>query len=398
MKLKLYFLILVLMLSTKFMNIHFFSVLPYDFINLFISLFFIGYSFFNINSWSLKNFKNTTFFIKTFFIAYLLSSITAYVDWGQGFITTFIASRFVLWLSFGLYLIKSKTDPKVLYDAFYKFTWIYVILSVFINVFPDTKHLFLYYDVEFAYRLEGAFFAGIQFVLIPLYVIIERFIGKQFVSKKDYLLLILSIVTIFFTENRATLFTVLFLIFISYILYSKINIFKKTLITGSITLLFVVFIFEEINPLIEETIIQLNDFDYPRIRAVLYFINDFSNSNLGYLLGNSFGSKKEYYGQFLDSLKTEKGIYVSDLGLFGTWVYFGVLGLIAILFPVYNMIFRNKDFKAFKLLSLNMIVGFTMFLFLPEYTFVFFISILYLFDYKNIVLNKTVKSINSVLK
>lgn len=381
---KILFLLLVLLSSTNFMNLRGLETLPYDIINLSLSLYFISYSFLKKNSWSAKYFKTTTFFLKLFCLAYIFSTLTAYLDWNQGFLTTLIASRSLLWLSFGFYLIKSKTTFNEVIAAFSYFTWIYLILSLLIAVIPALKPQLIYLDEAHTHKIDEAIFYGLIYTFIPLYINLDKLVSRIKITKLELTQFFLIIIVIFLSENRASLFSVLMLIVIAYVINSKYDFFQKVLIIISLSAVSVFYVVDKIEPLLKETAEQLSDDKYPRIRGLIFYSNSFSKSNLGYFLGNSIGSKKVYYGQYLDRLKTRDGLYISDLGLFGTWVYFGILGLLAVFAPIIKIFKTNSKFRAFKYIGLHMIFGWIYFLFLPQSTFVFFISMLYMFDYKAI--------------
>lgn len=372
-------LFLFLLLSTKFMTITFFSSLPYDIINLIISIYFIIYSLLRLNNNSSKNFKNSLFFLKVFLLGWILSSFTAYLDWSQDFTTTFVASRFVLWITFGFYLIKSNTKTSNLYKAFECFSFVYAVLSIIINIFPGLKILVIYMDVDHVHKIDEAFLAGIQFTLIPLYYIMSKFfIGRY--SKKEFILFILITISILLSQNRATIFPLALLFLSTFFFYSRINVIFKIFLLSFSFLIISFTTVNEINKIYDETSEQLLDEDYPRIRGVIYFSQVFSKSNYGIIFGNSVGSLKTNYGYFMDNLKTNLGIYISDLGLFGTWVMFGFTSIISVFYPFFNIFKTSKDYLFFKIISLHVIFGFTMFTLLPEYNFIFFTSLFYFFD------------------
>lgn len=387
---KILFLLLILLSSTNFMNLRGLETLPFDIINLLLSLYFISYSIFKKNYWSAKYFKITTVFIKLFCLAFIFSTLTAYLDWNQGFLTTFIASRSLLWLSFGFYLIKSKTTFNEVTAAFSYFTWIYLILSLLIAVIPALKPQLIYLDEAHVHKIDETIFYGLIFTFIPFYISLDKLVSKIKITKLELTQFILIIIVIFLSESRASLFTVLILIAIAYSFNSKFNFFQKFLIIVLLSSVSVFYVIDKIQPLIDETVEQLSDDTYPRIRGLIYYSTSFSKSNFGYFLGNSIGSSKVSYGQYLDMLKETFGLYISDLGLFGTWVYFGIPGLIAIFIPIINIFKSSSKFGSFKYLGLHIILGWTYFLFLPQSTFVFFISILYLFDYKVIEYNEAI--------
>lgn len=381
---KILFLLFILLSSTNFMNLRGLETLPFDIINLLLSLYFISYSFFKKKSWSTKYFKTTTVFIKLFCVAFIFSTLTAYLDWNQGFFTTFVASRSLLWLSFGLYLIKSKTTFNEVNVAFSYFTWIYLILSLLIAVIPALKPQLIYLDEANANRIDETIFYGLILTFIPFYISLDKLISRFKLSKIELTQFFLILIVIFLSESRASLFPVLILIVIAYVFNSKYNLFQKFLIIFLLSTVFFYLVVDKIEPLFKETLEHVSDDKYPRIRGLVFYSNSFSKSNLGYFLGNSIGSEKVYYGQYLDRLKTRDGLYISDLGLFGTWVYFGVLSVLAIFTAIFKIFKSSSKFRAFKYLGLHIIFGWTYFLFLPQATFIFFISMLYMFDYKSI--------------
>ena len=384
---KILFLLIVLMFSTNFMNLRGLEILPYNIINLSLSLYFLANSFFKKKSWSTKYFKTTTVFIKLFSLAFIFSTITAYIDWNQNFFITLIVSRSILWLSFGFYLIKSKTTFNELKTAFSYFTWIYIILSLLIVLKPELKLQLIYIDEAQSHKIDDVIFYGLLFTFIPFYINLDKLVSRIKLSKLELTQFILTLIIIFLSQSRASLFSVLILISIAHIFNSKYNFFQKILIIMILSVVSVFYVVDKIEPLLEETSENFSDNKYPRIRGLIFYSNSFSKSNLGYFLGNSIGSKKVYYGQYLDRLKTVDGLYISDLGLFGTWVYFGVLSILAIFSAIFKIFKSSSKFSEFKYLGLHIIFSWTYFLFLPQSTFVFFISILYLFDYKSIQKN-----------
>jgi len=379
---KIIFLSIIIFFSCDFLTLHFMKrFISFDLVNSIISIFFVFYAFFNIKSWKYKKFPNTLYFIITFLLAFLVSSITAYLDWGQNFSDTLIASRSVFWIFFGLFLIKYKTTKLELYKAFEYFSWVYVLLSIFINILPEYKHLFIYYENSKGQLKEDGFLSGIQYTLIPLYFIYSSFLKNEKITLRNYFLMIFIIISIFLTYNRATTYTMIILISVSYLYNKKINLAAKTSIVLITSYAFISMIYPFISASIIETQNQFSDTDYVRIRGIIYFFNDFSKSIFGFCFGNGFSSTKFAYGEFVNALKVNDGIYTSDLGIYGTWVLYGFLSLLAIFKPAYTILRSSSYFMKYKLLILHTFIGFTMFYFFSKFTFVFYISVLYCFDY-----------------
>lgn len=385
-----YIVLFSLFLSTRFMNIRGLENLPYDLLDFILICYFFIYSVHKYNMRTVRSFKTLVRFIILFSIAFVFSTVTAWIDWKQNFIVSLVVSRNLLWLSFGIYLINARIRPRVLLETFSTFGWIYIFLSLIVIVNPSLKGKLIYIEASKLYKIEEYIFVGLVYLLIPLYFNFYRLVSTQNISILKLLQIVLTVYVILRAESRATLFSVLLLILLASIIYSNGSVAKKFLVVVPLLTLPFLFIGTKVSPFIEETVEQLSDDEYPRIRGLVFFSSSFSKSNLGYFFGNSVGSKKVEYGRYMTKLKEKYGLYISDLGLFGTWVYFGVISLLAIFSPMLEILGSSSHFRPIKLLVLHMILGWTYFLFFEPLTIVFYISIIYLYDYmsgqKNMIL------------
>ena len=386
--LKQFFLLFTIFSSTNFLSLKFFAFLPFDIINLFLSFIFIIYSLFNVESWKLRYFKSLNIFLLLFILAFLLSSLVAHIDWGQDFITTFITSRNIFWLFFGLYLVKSKTKLSDLYFVFNIFSWVYIFFGILIIFFPPLKIELLFINENNINKLNETIFIGLSHLLIIYYFSLSKFILKKKISSISVIQFFLILTVIFSSDNRATIFTVLILTTSVIILYSKLTLFKKIFFVLLLIISSYISAFERINTLVEETQLEIIDQDNPRIRGLNYFYYSFSKSSFGFFLGNGVGSQKVEYGKKMLILKEKDKLYLSDLGLFSMFIYFGIFSLLSILIPGYRILMSNKEFLLVKLLVLHIFISWTYFSFLHPTTMVLFISTLYIFDYNNLKLIK----------
>ena len=66
-----------------------------------------------------------------------------------------------------------------------------------------------------------------------------------------------------------------------------------------------------------------------RIKAVDYYINDFSPNSISEILGNGEAVGNNSYSKFIEYLQLERGLYTSDIGYIGLYVKLGILSILA---------------------------------------------------------------------
>jgi len=102
-----------------------------------------------------------------------------------------------------------------------------------------------------------------------------------------------------------------------------------------------VVLFDSINALYLETMDQLSNPDYNRIKALTYVFS-LPNGYPSILIGSGFIS-----GTFspLVSDLTKEGIYYSDIGMFALWHVYGLLPTVAILASVFRGLSPNHSLE-----------------------------------------------------
>ena len=372
-----YFLFFILVITTRFYNLSFLRESPMiDFLNLGFSLFFIGALFFKrqINYKLFKSLKN---FLRLAVVAVLLSFFVSYIDWNQPFLISIVASRAILWISFGFFLIRYQVRKEDIINALKYFSIIYLLLVYSAKLSPQLNFLYLGID-RAGYRIEDPLFFAIEYVVLYFYFVVDKALNQKY-DFKNYLWFLTLLLLIVFTKNRTTLFTSL-LIIGGYILFSKkLNILYKIAIILMISAPGYLLFADTFFALWDETLLQSNDDEYARIKAFKYFTNDFNESWYSKVFGNGFASSYTPFGQMIDRLKLEDTTQ-SDLGMIGLWSIYGSL----LIFIIYRYVFRiltNKKASVYlRLQSAHFLIAFLMYSFVLPQQIVFFILWFYIYE------------------
>ena len=270
--------------------------------------------------------------IGCFIAAMVVSSISAFLTYGQSFYESLSASSYLC--PFFLYLIlvhKSVSKEIILYIVKFFFFSSLIIFIVDIITFPNSI---------FAWRLEerlerqslGIFFFGIGFTVLGTFYYFYSFLQKGRVL--HFLIYCVAFLFItFLTGTRTYLFGLLggtaFMLLL-HLIQSK-NSIKKSLI------IFFVFFISSITITYGHTYLtkiyditgdQLAEFTTDiRYECLDYFTGDFQKNTMPKLLGNGFPHTNSNLGHAFEDAMDE-GYYTSDIGIFGVWVHWGVLGVL----------------------------------------------------------------------
>lgn len=372
------FIFFILLISTRFYELYFINVkINFDIISLIISLLLIFITFVKQSSNKIP-YKIVKHFIWYYITAVLLSTLVALLDWGQDIITSIIASRFILWLSFGYFLIKFQITYDQLYKALKLFTIGYLLLVYLSYISSTMEQLFRAPPENMEYD-KGKIFIGIEFIVLFFYIEFVKILETQNQKLKDIIFLCIILYAIILTDNRTTIFSLLIISTLTFIFSKNIKLIYKIGLSVIIFSTSSILLYDSLSPLFDETINDINEPEYNRIKAFNYFIYEFNKSWYSFFLGNGFASSKNLYGIIIDDLKTN-GMYQSDLGLLGQWSMFGLLSIYAVVKNLWVVI-KDKTGALFtKLQAIHIIIGFLMFLVLGIQQIVFILIYLYLYE------------------
>jgi hypothetical protein len=282
------------------------------------------------------------FFGKEIFLILLsviLSMFTAYSGHGQSFAITFIAQRFMYFYIFYFLLHVLRVQPGDVENFI-------VIFGIAISILYLLQYVIyprVIFDVRIA-KERGTlriFLPGVSFVIMNFFIALVKFF-KQY-EIKWLGLVFLSLMIIIFLGTRQIIFSVM-LITIIYLLTSK-QIKSKILLIpiGFLALIPIFFLFENIiNELLNLSERQGTGSDeVQRVKTITFFLTEFYPNKMAYFIGNGVDSQNSDYGVEIQRLRIDGNYYLSDIGIIGNYIRYGVLFLFSV-FSILIKVFKYK--------------------------------------------------------
>ena len=309
-------------------------------------------------------FKNISYTV-LILLSVLIAMIPANIFWKQSYMSSLMCIHPNFWWLFYIALLKLQPRQKDIVTALKYYTYIYIAIWILENII----HIPITNATNIAIEMSGGTHAlnrslkaagdfgiaisGGRYIYFYLYMLIQQY--SQHFSKKIIIETFLLFIFCFLLQNRSTLFfATIVLIVQTFRIQSH---YKWVLISGIgiMAILFITLTADHWIALFRETQSQLNDPDYNRIKALNYFLYDFSPDWKCYIFGNGHpnwaGSK---YGMFVTNLG-KMGIFDSDLGIFANYIYFGILPIIVFYIVIFSIIKRNAYPLFLKLIALHML-------------------------------------------
>ena len=99
---------------------------------------------------------------------------------------------------------------------------------------------------------------------------------------------------------------------------------------GILALLAIPYISIIYNSLVEETQMQLEDENYNRWQALSFYLIEMKTNIWHFLIGNGVWSSFGEYKRLMVMAQEFRGCYISDIGILGTFFYYGIIPLYVI--------------------------------------------------------------------
>ncbi len=286
-----------------------------------------------------------------------LSFIAAYRYYHQPFYLSFVVNRqFFSLLVFPLLLAVRPTFRELKW-ALYSFS-ILCALTTFYVSFVDQS---LVPAKEFMPFIEEGDFvhmvSGLHFVVIAFIFSLYEYRRRRTIRK--LLPVALLFLFIFIARNRTFLISTCFIVALSVLSNrsARSRLYAFAVMSIAVAIVAVVLI-DTIHSLFLETVDQLTNPEYNRIKAILYAFS-LPNGKASILIGNGFVSGN--FNPIVDELRQE-GIYYSDIGLVGLWHVYGLLPVLAILQSVIRGLSVNHSLEvrgnALLILTCSLTVGY----------------------------------------
>ena len=282
----------------------------------------------------------------------LISFIPAYLYYGQHLYHSLVVYRvFSAYLVYPVLLSIRPTDVEIK-RALYSFSIIY-FLALLWGTFVQPGWVVVSEGVEFieqgdiVRRLPGD-----QFLIPALIYALNDFRDRKNKLKWGALSLFIFFV-IFLIQSRTILVSALAVIVLVVLFDKKAS--RRLAAEVIMVFFFIVFIvvaFSFVSGLFEETMGQLSDPDYNRVKSFNYFVSGV-NGWASYFWGNGFISG--HVSAVVEQLQLE-GIFHSDLGLLGFWHQFGIIPALTILVYVIRGLSKNHSYVV-RANALNILMG-----------------------------------------
>ncbi len=276
---------------------------------------------------SIKLKKFFTIEITLIFIAVLLSMFGAYFFHDQKFHITAIAQRPLYFLLFYFLLHNLRINSEILIKTF-------VIISItiaFLYIAQTIVFPIKLFNVEiFKDRQTLRFFIpGTGYMVITYFL----YLGKTLESNNyKYITVCLLMLIVFIMMGTRQIIVSTFLVTIFALTTSK-KIHSKILFAFliAISIVPIYLLFKDvILAIFEVSKLQTADIkSYVRIKAALFYLFDFSPSKISFILGNGISSANSSYGLQVQHYGIALGYFLSDIGIIGEYVKFGILFVMA---------------------------------------------------------------------
>lgn len=286
-----------------------------------------------------------------------LSYIAAYRFYRQPFYLSFIVNRqFFSLLVFPLLLAVRPTFRELKW-ALYSFSVLcavttFVVTFVDQTLVPSNENVQFIDEGDFVHMVSGLHFIVIAFIF-SLYEYRERRTIRKLIP------VALLFLFIFIARNRTFLISTCFIVFLSVLSNrsARSRLYAFAVMSFAVVIIALVLV-DTIYSLLVETMDQLADPDYNRIKAILYAFS-LPNGKESILIGNGFISGN--FHPIVDDLRQE-GIFYSDIGMIGLWHVYGLLPVIAILVNVIRGLSPNHSLEvrgnALLILTCSLTVGY----------------------------------------
>lgn len=273
-----------------------------------------------------------------FLFGVFLSFIPALIYYGQSFVQSFFTYRHFFDLVAFPILIALRPNEKEMRASLYAFSVLYLLLCLVVTfiapgliVLPEKRELVNVGD--YVHVLPG-----VRHVFVAFIFALHRAIRQG--NVKNYGWVLFLFLVLFISQNRTSLIASIF-VFAFIFLSMKMSIRKLIMIAvlSVSAVLMLIYTADQWVSLYNETVSQLNNPEYNRIKSLLYMTGrrDF----LRYLLGDGFISAN--VNPIIHFLQ-EGGIDHSDVGLLGMWHQFGVIPVITVLVITFKGFSPGKSF------------------------------------------------------
>lgn len=284
------------------------------------------------------------------FATMIVSLFIPFITYNQSIIDTFFSQRFNYYILFLLVFLKIQPQwYEIKYTikvCAYLSLIAYIITIVYPQFYisPSILNDIVQKREEYNSTDIGFGAPGWGIAILYFFILCNKLL--YFPKTSDIIAVTIFMLYIIAFQNRSTLLgTIPFYIWSIYKMKSpqKVTYIIALIITAFILIPFLTVIY---NSLINETQKQLEDENYNRWQAIGFLLIEMKTNIYDYILGNGLWTKSGTYLTKMITAQNFRGVYISDIGLLGTFFYYGIIPIIIIYRFCYIAI-QNKQIPAF---------------------------------------------------
>ncbi|SKC18970.1 hypothetical protein [Dyadobacter psychrophilus] len=273
-----------------------------------------------------------SFPIKMISISIICSIFMAYISWGQEFSYSVSTVPYLLWFVF-FYLVQIQFPTNKIENT----TLIYGVAYIILYFFQFTHSDVVYFGFKEEFSEDRGIirinFPGAGIFFLAYFIALNKVSEKTKLRPFLIIFLIMGVVVTVLQVTRQSIALILLITIYHFVknvsLVKKIAIVLAFAICGAIFLSFDLPIFQGLAETQKETVSDGSK--YIRVLAGEFFLNDFSPNMLSRIFGNGFPNFTSNYGKYMLFLSDTYGFYITDIGLIGVYVMFGIFALIGYL-------------------------------------------------------------------
>lgn len=271
----------------------------------------------------------------------LISFIPAYRYYGQHLYYSIIVYR-AFFGYFALFVLLSVKPTRLeLKRALYTFSVIYLVVTLYVS-FVNQNLVEWQEKVDFIEKGDFVhMLSGIEYAVLAFIFALDDFRNQRRVFWPHLIWSLFMFFIVFLPQNRTTILASFVIVLVATLSgRSASRRLVSEVLMGFFALAVLVVAGGYIMGLVTETVQQLSDPDYNRVKAFSYFTS-LPNGWMSIFWGNGFISG--YVHPIMSQLMQE-GIYYADMGLLGFWFLFGIIPVGAILYYVFKGLSRKHSF------------------------------------------------------
>lgn len=322
---------------------------------LFLIIYIFGFINFKTKKNGLNSWNNKKWMYLTLFLLFY-STVYPVLVFKQGFIQTLIAQRYNVTLVFYLELLRIQPSEQDLYKAFRILTVLSLLALIIAIKFPllyaDEKRLMWLIQQKAIGESTDISAAHPGFQAILIYIFLSSRLLLKTGDRKYFVAALSAFILLILNQNRSTLLEAAPVI--AYIcLKAKYKYKSLFLIIGGIGVVYIGY--NIISSLYEETVEQLGNDKYNRWQAIDFFLYEFPQNIYTVLFGHGVPCRGSSYLVELMFAQETRNAFVVDIGILGTFFYFGLFVVSMFYLFVFKGLLSNKTPIAFKFCCLGML-------------------------------------------